>query len=61
MRTRPPTSWAGWVALFAVLLVASLVTLKVEVPANGFTSALAVLWLFALVFFVQWIMAGPRS
>lgn len=61
MRARPPTSLAGWIALFAGLSVASVVALTVGEVAKGLTSSLAVLWLFAIIFFVQWVVARRRA
>jgi cytosine/uracil/thiamine/allantoin permease len=61
MRARPPATWPGWIAFFTVLLLASIVVLKVGEGANGFTSSLGVLWLFAVIFFVQWVLARRRA
>lgn len=67
MRVRPPTTGPGWIAFFTVLLLASFVVMRVGGGAKGVTSSLVVLWLFAAIFFAQWVKArkpgavGPNS
>jgi cyanate permease len=62
MRTRAPQSALGWTIYFGVLAAVS-ATLFLKAPdvAERLKSALTVLWLAAVVFFVLWRFDRRRS